>query len=53
MKLPEDLIFQHIKQWINALNSRDIDSILSLYNDNIKLSPKIKKLFSDHKNNLE
>ena len=52
MKLSQDLISHHIKQWINAWNSKDIDMILSLYCDNIEFSsPKIKKLFLDYKTN--
>jgi len=30
MKLSEDFISNHIKQWINALNSKDMGVILSL-----------------------
>ena len=52
MELSHDLISNHIKQWINAWNSKDIDTILSLYSDNIEFSsPKIKKLLSDYKSN--
>ncbi|HEX7256883.1 MAG TPA: nuclear transport factor 2 family protein [Nitrososphaeraceae archaeon] len=53
MKLSQDFISNHIKQWINAWNSKDTDVILSLYSDNIEFSsPKIKKLFSDYKTNI-
>ena len=53
MKLYEDFISNHIKQWINALNSKDMDVILSLYSDNIELSsPNIKTLFSNYKTNI-
>jgi hypothetical protein len=53
MKLSQDFISSHIKQWINAWNSKDTDVILSLYSDNIEFSsPKIKKLFSDYKTNI-
>ena len=53
MKLSQDFISNHIKQWINAWNSKDTDVILSLYSDNIEFSsPKIKKLFSDYETNI-
>ena len=53
MKLSQDFISDHIKHWINAWNSKDIELILSLYSDNIKFSsPKIKKLFSDYDINI-
>jgi ketosteroid isomerase-like protein len=53
MKLSQDLISNHIKQWINAWNSKDIDTILSLYCDNIELSsPKVKKLLSGYETNI-
>jgi hypothetical protein len=53
MKLSQDFISNHIKQWINAWNSKDIELILSLYSDNIEFSsPKIKKLFSDYDTNI-
>jgi hypothetical protein len=53
MKLSQDFISSHIKQWMDAWNSKDTDVILSLYSDNIEFSsPKIKKLFSDYKTNI-
>jgi ketosteroid isomerase-like protein len=53
MKLSHDFISNHIKQWINACNSKDVELILSLYSDNIEFSsPKIKKLFSDYDTNI-
>ena len=53
MKLSQDLISNHIKQWINAWNSKDIDTISSLYCDNIELSsPKVKKLLSGYETNV-
>ena len=53
MKLSQDFISNHIKQWITAWNSKDTDVILSLYSDNIEFSsPKIKKLFSDYETNI-
>jgi hypothetical protein len=53
MKLSHDFISNHIKQWINAWNSKDVELILSLYSDNIEFSsPKIKKLFSDYDTNI-
>jgi hypothetical protein len=53
MKLSQDFISNHIKQWINAWNSKDIGALLSLYSDNIEFSsPKIKTLFSDYKTNI-
>ena len=53
MELSQDLISNHIKQWINAWNSKDIDLILSLYSNIIEFSrPKIKKLFSDYDINI-
>ncbi len=53
MILSQHFISNHIKQWINAWNSKDIELILSLYSDNIEFSsPKIKKLFSDYDTNI-
>ena len=53
MKLSHDFISNHIKQWINAWNSKDMELILSLYSDNIEFSsPKIKKLFSGYDINI-
>jgi ketosteroid isomerase-like protein len=53
MILSQDFISNHIKPWINAWNSKDIELILSLYSDNIEFSsPKIKKLFSDYDTNI-
>ncbi len=53
MILSQHFISNHIKQWISAWNSKDIDLILSLYSDNIEFSsPKIKNLFSDYKTNI-
>ena len=53
MNLSQDFILNHIKQWTNAWNSKDIELILSLYSDNIQFSsPKIKNLFSDYDTNI-
>jgi hypothetical protein len=51
--LSEDLISGHVKKWINAWNSKNINSILSLYgNNSVEFSsPKIKKLFLDYETN--
>jgi ketosteroid isomerase-like protein len=53
MILFQDFISNHIKQWINAWNSNDIDGILSLYSNDVEFtSPIIKKLFSNYKINF-
>ncbi len=34
---------EHIERWINAWNNKDLETVLSLFSDNIEfLSPKIK-----------
>lgn len=40
----------HVEKWINAWNSHDLKTVLSLYSDNIEFSsPKIKVVFPDRK----
>src|ERR1051325_2271162 len=48
MSLSETFANQHVKKWINGWNNHDIQTILSMYSENIEFSsPKIKSVFPD------
>lgn len=48
MSLSQKFANEHVKKWIDCWNNRDLETILSMYSDNIEFSsPKIKIVFPD------
>ena len=44
-KISDSFAKEHIERWINAWNTKDLETVLSMFADNIEFySPKIKAI---------